>query len=144
MTQPFHSSGCFPALACVWADNAVCVRSAVPSPTPQSSERQRGGQIQPRAVSTQLSAFPLVEQQGDCRHRTIVLTGNAQRPAHATRLTASPAALIFLHQLNTSPGSPRPCPGTCTHVTPRMMLANSDTCLNLCEEPITMSKPFPS
>lgn len=35
MTQPFHSSGCFPE--CGWA-TMVSVWSAVPSPTPQSSE----------------------------------------------------------------------------------------------------------
>lgn len=118
MTQPFHSSGCFPALACVQADNAVCVRSAVPLPTPQSSKRQCRGQIQLRDTSTQLAAFPLVGWQGDCRQGAVVLTGNAQSPAHATCLTVLPAAVIFSHQLNTSPGSPRLCPHTCTHATP--------------------------
>lgn len=48
VTQPFHSSGCFPALACVGADNAACVRSAMPCPTPQPlSQRQRGDRILP-------------------------------------------------------------------------------------------------
>lgn len=118
MTQPFHSSGCFPAFECVRADNAVCVRSAVPLPTPQSSKRQREGQIQPRATSTQLAAFPLVGRQGDCRQGAIILTGSAQNPAHATRLTILPAAVVFLHQLNTSPGSPRPRTHNCTHAIP--------------------------
>lgn len=143
MTQPFHSSGCFPALVCVWANNAVCVRSTVPLPNSQSSERQHGGHIQQRATSTRLAAFPLVGRQGDCRQGAIVLTGNAQSPAHATCLTVLPAAVIFLHQLNTSPRSPRPRPHTCTHATPQTTLANSDICLNLCKEPTTKRKTVP-
>lgn len=135
--------GMLPALACVQADNAVCVRSTVPLPTLQSSERQREGQIQLRATSTWLAAFPLMGRQGDCRQEAIVLTGNAQSPAHAICLTGLPAAVIFLHQLNTLPGSPRPRPHTCTRVTPRTTLANSDICLNPCKEPTTKSKTVP-
>lgn len=142
MTQPFHSSGCFPVPARVWVDNGVSVRSAVPSPTPQASERQRGGQTQTGATSTPLAAFPLRGWLGDCRQGAIVLTGTTRSPAHATWQSCqllSPSYTSWIPPQVVP--SHDPVPEHVPHL--KQHCPNSNTSLNLWKEPNTKSKTVP-